>query len=71
MRSNQYEKAIERFRQLLKVNANNSKARFYLGVSLAQTGKNKEALEELSTVKAQEKDPNIQAAIAELEKELK
>lgn len=71
MRSNQYEKAIERFRQLLKVHPNNSKARFYLGVSLAQTGKNKEALEELSVVKGQEKDPTIQAAIAELEKELK
>jgi tetratricopeptide (TPR) repeat protein len=71
MRSNQYEKAIERFRQLLKVRPANFKARFYLGVSLAQTGKNKEALEELSIVKQQEKDPTIQAAIAELEKELK
>ncbi len=71
MRSNQYEKAVERFRQLLKGNPMNSKARFYLGVSLAQTGKNKEALEELSVVKGQEKDPTIQAAIAELEKDLK
>lgn len=71
MRSNQYEKAVERFRQLLKGNPTNSKARFYLGVSLAQTGKNKEALKELSVVKGQEKDPTIQAAIAELEKDLK
>lgn len=71
MRSNQYEKAVDRFRQLLKGNPTNSKARFYLGVSLAQTGKNKEALEELSIVKGQEKDPTIQAAIAELEKDLK
>ncbi|MFN4147636.1 MAG: tetratricopeptide repeat protein [Runella sp.] len=71
MRSNQYNKAIERFRQLLKSNPTNSKARFYLGVSLVQTGKTKEALEELQRVKAQEKDPTIQAAIAELEKELK
>lgn len=71
MRSNQYEKAVERFRQLLKVRPANSKARFYLGVSLAQTGKNKEALEELAKVKGEEKDPTIQAAIAELEKELK
>lgn len=71
MRSNQYEKAVERFRQLLKVRPINSKARFYLGVSLAQTGKNKEALEELAKVRGEEKDPTIQAAIAELEKELK
>lgn len=71
MRSNQYEKAVERFRQLLKGNPGNSKARFYLGVSLAQTGKNKEALEELLIVKGQEKDPTIQSAIAELEKDLK
>lgn len=71
MRSNQYEKAAERFRQLLKVRPENTKARFYLGVSLAQLGKNKEALEELLVVKGKEKDPTIQAAIVELEKELK
>lgn len=71
MRSNQYEKAIERFRQLLKVRPNNTKAQFYLAVSLAQTGKNQEALEQLQQVKSLEKDPTIQAAIAELEKELK
>ena len=71
MRSNQYEKAVERFRQLLKVRPENMKARFYMGVSLAQTGKNKEALEELLIVNEKEKDPTIQAAIAELEKELK
>jgi tetratricopeptide (TPR) repeat protein len=71
MRSNQYEKAVERFRQVLKLSPNNAKAQFYLGVSLAQTGKNKEALEVLQKVKATETDPSIQAAIAELEKELK
>jgi cytochrome c-type biogenesis protein CcmH/NrfG len=71
MRSNQYEKAIERFKQLLKVNPNNTKAQFYLAVSLAQTGKNKEALSQLEIVKANEKDPTIQAAILELEKELR
>lgn len=71
MRSNQFEKAVERFRQVLKLSPANTKAQFYLGVSLAQTGKNKEALEVLEKVKAVEKDPSIQAAIAELEKELK
>ena len=71
MRSNQYEKATERFRQLLKIRPENTKARFYLGVSLAQIGKNKEALEELAIVKEKETDPTIQSAIAELEKELK
>jgi tetratricopeptide (TPR) repeat protein len=38
MRSNQYKLAVSRFKQLLKVRPNNSKAQFYLGVSLAQLG---------------------------------
>ncbi len=71
MRSNQYTKAVERFRQIIKTNPNNTKAQFYLGVSLAQLGQNKEALEVLKLVKDKEKDPAIQAAVRELEQELK
>ncbi|TAE38920.1 MAG: hypothetical protein EAZ14_10825 [Runella slithyformis] len=71
MRSNQYQKAADRFAQILKVNPSNTKVRFYLGVSLAQLGKKKEALEALELVKKTEQDPTIQAAIKELEQELK
>ncbi len=71
MRSNQYKLAVSRFKQLLKVRPNNSKAQFYLGVSLAQLGQKAEALAILAKVKAIEKDPTIQAAIKELEAGLK
>jgi len=71
MRSNQYQKAADRFAQILKINPQNTKVRFYLGVSLAQLGKAKEALEQLATVKKTEQDPTIQAAIRELEQDLK
>lgn len=71
MRSNQYQKAADRFAQILKINPQNTKVRFYLGVSLAQLGKSKEALEQLAVVKETEQDPTIQAAIRELEQDLK
>ena len=71
MRSNQYAKAAERFKQLVSTNPKNSKAAFYLGVSLLQLGKKEEAKTILAKVKVTEKDPAIQSAIRELEQELK
>ncbi len=71
MRSNQYDRAIERFRQILAVNPNSRKARFYLGVSLVEKGEKAEARKVLTEVKATEKDPQILAAVKELEERLK
>lgn len=71
MRSNQYDRAIERFRQILAVNPNSRKARFYLGVSLVEKGEKAEAKEVLAEVKATEKDPQILAAVKELEERMK
>jgi predicted Zn-dependent protease len=67
MRSNQYSKAADRFRQILTNNPANTKAKFYLGLSLVELGKNDDAKKILSEVKKEEKDPVIQQAIAELE----
>lgn len=71
MRSNQYDRAIERFRQILAVNPSSRKARFYLGVSLVEKGEKAEAKTVLTEVKATEKDPQILAAVKELEERLK
>lgn len=71
MRSNQYDRAIERFRQILAVNPDSRKARFYLGVSLVEKGEKAEAQKILAEVKATEKDPQILAAVKELEERLK
>ncbi|GAB4049122.1 tetratricopeptide repeat protein [Spirosoma litoris] len=71
MRSNQYERAIERFRQILVNNPSSRKAKFYLGVSLAEAGQKTEAKQVLAQVKQQEKDPQILAAVREYEERLK
>lgn len=71
MRSGQYTKAVDRFRQILVNNPANRKAMFYLGVSLAEAGQKDEARKALAQVKAQEKDPQILAAVREYEQQLK
>lgn len=71
MRSNQYGRAVERFRQILVNNPDSRKAQFYLGVSLAEAGQKDEARKILAQVKQQEKDPQILAAIHEYEDRLK
>jgi tetratricopeptide (TPR) repeat protein len=71
MRSNQYSKAADRFRQILTNNPANTKAKFYLGLSLVELGDKEQASKVLSEVKKEEKDPVIQQAIGELEGRLK
>ena len=70
MRSGQYSKAIDRFRQILVSDPANRKAQFYLGVCLVEANQKAEAKKILAEVKANEKDPQIQAAIKELEERL-
>ncbi len=67
MRSNQYSKAADRFRQILTNNPKNTKAKFYLGLSLVELGDKEQASKVLSEVKKEEKDPVIQKDIGELE----
>lgn len=67
MRSNQYSKAADRFKQILTNNPGNTKAKFYLGLTLVELGKKEEARKVLAEVKEEEKDPVIQQAIGELE----
>ncbi len=71
MRSGQYQRAIERFRQILVNSPANRKAMFYLGISLAEANQKPEARKVLAQVKAQEKDPQILAAVREYEQQLK
>jgi len=67
MRSNQYSKAADRFKQILTNNPSNTKAKFYLGLTLVELGNKEEARKILAEVKKEEKDPVIQQAISELE----
>ncbi len=43
MQSRQYDKAVDRFQNLVEVNPKHVQGNFYLGVSLAETGKKEEA----------------------------
>ncbi|KAA0991138.1 tetratricopeptide repeat protein [Dyadobacter aurulentus] len=70
MRSNQYSKASDRFRQILTNNPANTKAKFYLGLTLVELGDKEQARKVLTEVKKEEKDPVIQQAIGELETRL-
>lgn len=70
MRSNQYSRAVQRFNQIVVNNPENIKAKFYLALSLLETGKPEAARDLLLEVKKKEKDPMIQKAIAELEERL-
>ena len=63
IQSNQHAKAIERFERILKKHPGNTKARFYLGLSLKETGRLQEAQRELQIVKKADKDPAVQATI--------
>ncbi|WP_128543196.1 tetratricopeptide repeat protein [Larkinella soli] len=70
MRSGQYKRAEERFRAILSAHPGNTKAQFYLAISLSETGRKEEARKLLADVKEREKDPTIQAAVKELEQNL-
>lgn len=62
IRSNQFGKAVERFRQILKNNPSNSKAALNLGYCLAELDRKEEARQILEKVLANSKDPEEKAA---------
>jgi tetratricopeptide (TPR) repeat protein len=70
MRSNQFSKAVERFKHIIKNNPANTKAAFYLGVSLARLGRNDEAKQILLQVKEKDKDPAVQEELSKILTEL-
>lgn len=70
MRSNQFSKAVERFKHIIKNNPANTKAAFYLGISLVRLGRNEEAKEILLKVKENDKDPAIQEELSKILTEL-
>jgi tetratricopeptide (TPR) repeat protein len=70
MKSNQFAKAVERFKHIIKNNPANTKAAFYLGISLARLGRNAEAKEILLQVKAKDKDPAVQEELSKILTEL-
>ncbi len=59
IQSGQYDKAIERFKQLLEIQKDNLEAKFLLAVSLGETGKKAEAIKLLEKLKTETNDPAV------------
>ncbi|MCU0467750.1 MAG: tetratricopeptide repeat protein [Arcicella sp.] len=71
IRSNQFGKAVERFRQILKNNPSNSKAALNLGYCLAELDRKEEAQQILQKVLANSKDPEEKAAANDILSKIK
>jgi tetratricopeptide (TPR) repeat protein len=71
IRSNQFGKAVERFKQILKNNPSNSKAALNLGYCLAELDRKDEAQKILEKVLANSTDPQEKAAANEILSKLK
>jgi len=65
MQSGQYQKAVDRFESLLKINSNNPQACYYLGLSYKQLGNKDLAKKMLKQALEISKDPAIQEAVEE------
>ena len=63
IRSNQFDKAIERFTELKRLNPESLEAEFYLGVSYFQLGDTERAMQIFQSIKARTNDPNIIASV--------
>jgi predicted Zn-dependent protease len=59
IQSNQYDKAVDRFRQVLGLQPDNVEAKFLLAVSLGESGKKTEAVALLKELKNSSKDPAV------------
>jgi Flp pilus assembly protein TadD len=65
IQSSQFDKAAERFAQLVKVNPNNVEGQFYLGVTLARTKRDAEARTAFLKAKSLSNDPALAASVEE------
>jgi tetratricopeptide (TPR) repeat protein len=71
MRSNQFAKATERFKHILKNNPTNNQAAFYLGLSYARLGRADEARQSLEPLLKKAIDPTLKVEINNILNELK
>ncbi|MGC3948189.1 MAG: tetratricopeptide repeat protein [Chryseolinea sp.] len=71
IQSGQYERAVERLKELLKVNPNHTQGHLLLGIALMNTGEKVKAREEFVKVKNMDKDPAVQATVDSYLQDLK
>jgi tetratricopeptide (TPR) repeat protein len=71
IQSGQYERAVERLIQLLKVNPNHVQGNLLLGIAYTESGNKRKAREQFEKVKLLDTDPSVQAAADSYLKDLK
>jgi len=71
IQTRQFEKGLERFRQLTKVNPKHIEGTYYLGVCYAELGLKEEAIEALNKVKTLTDDPAVIATVDTYLKDIK
>lgn len=71
IQSGQYDKALDRLEELVKVNPNHTQGHLLLGIALMNTGDKARAKEQFEKVKVLDKDPAVQATADSYLKDLK
>lgn len=71
LQSGQYDKAVERYEQLVKINPDNIQGQFYLGLSYYELGDKAKAQSQFELVKSMGNDPAILTTVDNYLKELK
>ena len=71
IQSGQYDRAVERLDQLLKVNPKHVQGNLLLGVAYLETGNKRKAREQFEKVKLLDTDPSVQAVADSYLKDLK
>ena len=71
LQSGQYDKAAERFEQLIRINAQNIQGQFYLGLSYYELGERDKARTQFELVKSMGNDPAILSTVDNYLNELK
>jgi len=71
IQSGQYDRAVTRLEELVKVNPNHVQGRLLLGIALMNSGSKQEAREQFEKVKQMDDDPAVQATVESYLKDLK
>ncbi len=71
IQSGQYDKAVERLEELVKINPNHTQGQLLLGIAWMNSGEKAKAREQFEKVKQMDKDPAVQATVDSYLKDLK
>ena len=71
IQSGQYDRAVERLEELVKINPQHTQGNLLLGIAYMESKQRKKAKEQFEKVKLLDKDPSVQATVDSYLKDLK